>query len=238
MIIWQNKKLSTSAFPLFLNRYNFNIHDAIWRRKKTMLIDPKEILALGPLWVTEQINPYFIMQRRKGRSGRGGLSAIIVGTIDAVRETKPAPYRILHQAEGSEVFLVVSQSMTNQEVQEDWHFFERELLPTLADFETPEEATEFIKVKVKSARAVAQDHNGDMPATSRGGNSIPDSTVKGMAALSLENHESLPYKHASDRFKKLFPTCQDENLVEYYSCSLGTAIHRGNKFKTYFLIFI
>ena len=65
----------------------------------------------GPLWVTERANLHFIMQRRKGSKGKG-FTSIFVGTIDSVRESKPTPYRILHQAEGSEVFVLVSEAMT------------------------------------------------------------------------------------------------------------------------------
>ena len=47
-----------------------------------------------------------------------------------------------------------SSNMNNlfqsQEVLEDWAFLERDLLPTLADFENPDEATEFVTVKIKS----------------------------------------------------------------------------------------
>merc|ERR1711884_531820 len=107
-----------------------------------MLVQPKELLVSGPLWVMERANPYFILQRRKGRGK--GFSALFVGTLDSVREVKPASYRILHQAEGSEVYLLVSESMSSQEAIDDWDFLEREFLPTLADFEAPEEATEFI----------------------------------------------------------------------------------------------
>ena len=76
-----------------------------------MWVHPVEILVSGPLWVTERANMHFVLQRRKGRSGRGGLSAIIVGTIDSVRETKPPPYRILHQADGSEIYHLISCSV-------------------------------------------------------------------------------------------------------------------------------
>lgn len=89
-----------------------------------MLVNPKEILTSGPLWVTERANLYFILQRRRG-SKRKGFSSLFVGTLDSVRESKPAPFRILHQAENSEVFLVVSESMTQQEALEDWEYFER-----------------------------------------------------------------------------------------------------------------
>ena len=182
-----------------------------------MLVHPKEILVSGPLWVTERANLHFIMQRRKGSKGRG-FTSLFVGTLDSVRESKPSPYRILHQAEGSDVFVLVSEAMSSKEILEDWDYLERELLPTLADFETPEEATEFVNVKVKSiiAAAITTGPNGG-PLNLK--NTIPESTVTGAAALAQENTESLPFKTASDRFKSLFAAGKNEKLVSYYSCS-------------------
>lgn len=178
-----------------------------------MLVLPKEILVSGPLWVTERANMYFILQRRKGR-GRG-LSALIVGTLDSVREVKPPPYRILHQAEGSEIYVLISECLTSQEALNDWHFLERELLPTLADFENPDEATEFITVKVKSIIAVSSSTTSDLEG-------VKSAVMSGVAAISLEESESLPYKSASERFHRLFASCEDEKLVRvnYIICKI------------------
>lgn len=162
----------------------------------------------GPLWVTERANMHFILQRRKGRNTRG-LSSLVVGTIDAVRETKPPPYRILHQAEGSEIYLLVAECMTSQEALDDWHFLERDLLPTLADFEDASEAMEFVNVKVASILATTE------VAIDPASSGIQDAA----AALAIEDAESLPYKAASDRFHRLFAVPQDERLVSYYSSS-------------------
>ena len=57
-----------------------------------MWVHPKEILIGGPLWVTERANPNFVLQRRKGRRGKG-LSSVIVGTIDSLQEIRPPTYR-------------------------------------------------------------------------------------------------------------------------------------------------
>ena len=45
----------------------------------------------------------------------------------------------------------------SQEVLEDWAFLERDLLPTLADFENPDEATEFVTVKIKNTLCLPMD---------------------------------------------------------------------------------
>lgn len=70
------------------------------------------------------------------------------------------------------------------------------MLTTLADFESPEEATEFINIKVQSILAAKSPN-------------LPE-----------ENFDSLPFKSASDRFRNTFPLCKDEKLVSYYSCSV------------------
>ena len=162
-----------------------------------MLVQPKEILVSGPLWVMERANPYFILQRRKGRGK--GFSALFVGTLDSVREVKPASYRILHQAEGSEVYLLVSESHSPKEAIEDWDFLEREFLPTLADFEAPEEATEFISVKIKSVLAAA--------GVDKYKDAIPQSTMSSTSAEHHQYNDSVTFKAASGKsliFEKKF----------------------------------
>lgn len=53
---------------------------------------------------TELTSQYFVLQRRRGHGeSRRGLSSLLVGTLDSVFDTKPAPYRILHQT-SSEVY--------------------------------------------------------------------------------------------------------------------------------------
>lgn len=57
------------------------------------------------LRVTEQTNMYFSLQKRRGHGhGKKGLASLLVGTIDSVLDTKPPPYRILHQTPNSEVY--------------------------------------------------------------------------------------------------------------------------------------
>ena len=57
-----------------------------------MWVKPSEVLVSGPLWVSERANPHFVLQRRKGR-GTKGWSSLLVGTMDAMLDTKPPTYR-------------------------------------------------------------------------------------------------------------------------------------------------
>ena len=181
-----------------------------------MWVHPIEILVSGPFWVTERANMHFVLQRRKGRSGRGGFSAIIVGTLDSVRETKPPPYRILHQADGSEVYHLISESMSSQEALSDWFWLEKELLPTLADFDNPDDASEFVSVKINSLLAVVES-SSHLPPGSEGemGAAQPNRPLR-----AAEDKESVSYKAAQDRFRRNFSSVpKEEKLVSYYSCS-------------------
>jgi len=46
---------------------------------------------------------YFVLQKRRGHGESRGFGSMLVGTYDSVMNTKPAPYRILHQTPSSEV---------------------------------------------------------------------------------------------------------------------------------------
>lgn len=180
-----------------------------------MWVHPTEILVSGPLWVTERANMHFVLQRRKGRSGKGGFSAIIVGTLDSVRETKPPPYRILHQADGSEIYQLIAECMSSQEAISDWNWLEKELLPILADFESPDDATEFISVKINSLLAVIESSSHLPPGSSEMGAAEPNRPPR-----ATDSKESLSYKAAQDRFNRNFSSIpKDEKIVSYYSCS-------------------
>ena len=52
--------------------------------------------------MTERANPYFVLQRRKGRGG-GGIAGLLVGTLDTVLDSRTPPFRILHQHPQSDV---------------------------------------------------------------------------------------------------------------------------------------
>ena len=103
-------------------------------------------------------------------------------------------FRILHQAEGYEVYLLISESWSSAEALADWHWLEKELLVTLtSQTVTPDEATEFVKAKIESLLAL-QKANTE-------------------AEVCLEDRESLPYKAASERFHRLFNVGEEDKLV-------------------------
>ncbi|CAG2161932.1 unnamed protein product [Oppiella nova] len=164
-----------------------------------MWIKFEEVLIANAFWVTERLNPYFVLQRRKGHGTRG-LSSILVGTIDSVFDTKPPPYRILHQTTNSEVSYSVSCALKKDEIYKDWQWIETHLMPTLISFESEDDVTDFVRCKVDSLIAQAvSDINAAQP--------IAEST------------DSRNFRAASHKFAKLFSMPEEEKLVNYYSCS-------------------
>ena len=72
-------------------------------------------------------------------------------------------------------------------------------MATLSTFETAEEATDFVTIKIKSLMAVSQ-----------------ADAITG----SIEDSESLSYKTASDKFHRLFNVGRDDKLVSKDRMSL------------------
>nr|CAD7441928.1 unnamed protein product [Timema bartmani] len=142
-------------------------------------------------------NLYFVLQRRKGYGKSKGLSSILVGTLDSVFDTKPPPYRILHQTPTSEVYYLISCSLTYSEIEKDWEWIERNLCETLNSFDSEEEVTEFVCCKIQSVIA----------------NIVPNNQ-------GAEDEDTKSFRTVTFKFHRLFNMPQDEKLVNYYSCRL------------------
>ncbi|CAG5132488.1 unnamed protein product [Candidula unifasciata] len=157
-----------------------------------MWVKPQEVLLANALWATERANPFFVMQRRKGYGG-GGLTGLLVGTLDTVLDNKTRPYRILHQTEGSELSYSVAEANNKREIQQHWEWLESNIVNTLVAFENVDDVTEFIKCKIESLVA-----NVD--------------TAK-------EDDEVEDLRTSTKKFRKYFNMPKEEKLVNHYSCS-------------------
>lgn len=163
-------------------------------------VRPEEVLITNALWDTERADGYFILQRRKGH-GSKGLSSILVGTIDSVLESRPAPYRILYQTPSSDISYTIAASLTHSDILSNWSWLDLHLKTTLACFDDPNEATNYVKCKIESL--VAQN--------------ISQHQARG--ADGLLPAESFEFRSMSQKFIKLFELPSDEKLVNYYMCS-------------------
>lgn len=160
-----------------------------------MWVKPKEVLIANAFWITELSSVYFLLQRRKGHGkDSSSLTSLFVGTLDSVFDTKPPPYRILHQTPTSEVYYVIACSLTLPEIKKDWEWLQQNL-NCLEAFEKEDDVTTFVCGKIES-----------MVATS-GQNK------------ELEDEDSKQYKKQSKKFRRIFNLPLEDKLVSYYSCS-------------------
>ncbi|XP_049823440.1 TBC1 domain family member 9 [Aethina tumida] len=159
-----------------------------------MFIKPQEVLIANAFWETEDSTLYFVVQHRKGHGTIKGLSSLLVGTMDSIFDTKPAPYRILHQTPSSEVYYLIASAMTHHEIEKDKEWLLTNVSETLQSFDNEEDITNFVLCKIESV--VATRHE-----------------------IEIEDEDTTSFKVTSDKFQKLFSLPKDEKLVNYYSCS-------------------
>lgn len=150
------------------------------------------------LWVTERANPFFVLQRRRGHGKGGGLTGLLVGTLDVVLDSsaRVAPYRILHQTQDSQVYWTVACGSSRKEITKHWEWLENNLLQTLSIFDSEEDITTFVKGKIHGI--IAEENKNLQPQ----GDEDPGK-----------------FKEAELKMRKQFWMPEGEKLVNYYSCS-------------------
>uniref|UniRef100_A0A673A2N6 TBC1 domain family member 9B n=1 Tax=Sphaeramia orbicularis TaxID=375764 RepID=A0A673A2N6_9TELE len=164
-----------------------------------MWIQPEEVLLAGALWVSERANPFFILQRRRGHGRGGGLSGLLVGTLDVVLDSsaRVAPYRILLQTADSQIFWNIACGSSRKEITEHWDWLESNLLQTISIFDNDEDITTFVKGKISGI--IAEENR---PADSE-----------------EQEEDSGKFREAELKMRRLFGMPDEEKLVNYYSCS-------------------
>lgn len=166
-------------------------------------VKPEEVLITNALWDSEKIDKFFILQRRKGH-GSKGLSSILVGTIDSVLDSRPAPYRILYQPLNSDVSYTIAASVSHSDILSNWNWLDKQLKSILTCFDDPNEATNYVKCKIESL--VAQNMSQHQAKINPDGTQFPV--------------ESFEFRSMTQKFLKLFDLqTKDEKLVNYYMCS-------------------
>ncbi|XP_040820397.1 TBC1 domain family member 9B isoform X5 [Ochotona curzoniae] len=163
-----------------------------------MWLGPEEVLVANALWVTERANPFFVLQRRRGHGKGGGLTGLLVGTLDVVLDSsaRVAPYRILHQTQDSQVYWTVACGSSRKEITKHWEWLENNLLQTLSIFDNEEDITTFVKGKIHGI--IAEENKNVQPQ----GDEDPGK-----------------FKEAELKMRKQFGMPEGEKLVNYYSCS-------------------
>ncbi|EPQ03053.1 TBC1 domain family member 8, partial [Myotis brandtii] len=121
----------------------------------------------------------------------------LVGALDAVLDSsaRVAPFRILLQVPGSQVYSPIACGATLEEVEQHWDWLEQNLLHTLSVFDSKEDIASFVKGKVKAL--------------------IAEETSSRLAA---QEEEPEKFREALVKFESRFQLPEAEKLVTYYSC--------------------
>ncbi len=114
-------------------------------------------------------------------------------------DTRPPPFRILHQTPSSEVSYIVACSLTREDINKDWKWLESNLLPVLDSFEKEDDIIAFVKCKIEALLTQ------EIP--------IVNPTVV------VETVESSNFKAHIHKFREMFSMPEEEKLVNYYNCS-------------------
>ncbi|XP_043982523.1 TBC1 domain family member 9B isoform X1 [Gambusia affinis] len=191
-----------------------------------MWIEPEEVLLAGALWVSERANPFFVLQRRRGHGRGGGLSGLLVGTLDVVLDSsaRVAPYRILLQTADSQIYWNIAcgeqedwedweysgcrcrlrfflpsrlAGSSRKEITEHWDFLESNLLQTISIFDNDEDVITFVKGKISGI--IAEENR--------------------LKRSEEQEENSGKFLEAELKMRKLFGMPEEEKLVNYYSCS-------------------
>lgn len=165
-----------------------------------MWLKPEEVLLKNALklWVTQKSSCYFILQRRRGHGEGGGrLTGRLVGALDAVLDSnaRVAPFRILLQVPGSQVYSPIACGATLEEINQHWDWLEQNLLHTLSVFDNKDDIASFVKGKVKAL--------------------IAEETS---SRLAEQEEEPEKFRDALVKFEARFNFPEAEKLVTYYSC--------------------
>ncbi|XP_034483767.1 TBC1 domain family member 9 isoform X2 [Drosophila innubila] len=157
-----------------------------------MWIQPKELLLPSAFWIAEMYSKYFVLQKRRGHGESRGFGSMLVGTFDSVMNTKPAPYRILHQTPSSEVSYEIAIGITQDEIVKDWEWLQANLFSVLNEMENEDEVTNFTICKIQSLYAQNnQDDTGESP----------------------------DFKVMTSQFRQIFKMPEEERLVNSYSAT-------------------
>ncbi|XP_028816600.1 TBC1 domain family member 9B isoform X4 [Denticeps clupeoides] len=199
-----------------------------------MWITPEEVLLANALWVSERANPFFILQRRKGHGKGGGITGLLVGTLDVVLDSsaRVAPYRILHQTGDSQIYwsiacgqlaLLLFQSCSHFQILHAYCvcvFCIWKIAVSVIPGSSRKEITEhweWLEANLLQTLSIF-DNEDDITTFVKG-------KIQGIIAeenksrQAQEEEEPGKFREAELKMRKLFGMPEEEKLVNYYSCS-------------------
>ncbi|RXN00877.1 TBC1 domain family member 8 [Acipenser ruthenus] len=122
---------------------------------------------------------------------------LLVGALDAVLDSnaRVAPFRILLQVPGSQVYWAIASGAAVEEINQHWDWLTQNLLHTLPVFDNKEDITSFVSGKIKGLIA-----------------------EESRSKLAEQEEDPEKFRDALVKFETRFSLPSSEKLVTYYSC--------------------
>ncbi|KAI2657150.1 TBC1 domain family member 9B [Labeo rohita] len=169
-----------------------------------MWITPEEVLLANALWVSERANPYFILQRRKGHGRGGGITGLLVGTLD----------------------VVLDSSSSRKEITEHWEWLETNLLQTLSIFDNDDDITTFVKGKIQGI--IAEENKSGKPQEDEDPGKFREAELKMRKLFGMPEEEKLVNYYPCSYWKGRVPRqgwiYLSVNHLCFYSFLLGKEV--------------
>ncbi|XP_048652827.1 TBC1 domain family member 8B [Marmota marmota marmota] len=187
-----------------------------------MWLKPEEVLLKNALklWLMERSNDYFVLQRRRGygEEGGGGLTGLLVGTLDSVLDStaKVAPFRILHQTPDSQVYLSIACGANREEITQHWDWLEQNIMKTLSVFDSNEDITNFVQGKIRVS---------GIDTFCKWNTKTFDHPTLPLLFLSYRGLENRAH---SEQFNAFFRLPKEETLKEVHECLLWVPFSHFN----------
>ncbi|KAI4786025.1 hypothetical protein KUCAC02_037393, partial [Chaenocephalus aceratus] len=124
---------------------------------------------------------------------------LLVGTLDVVLDSsaRVAPYRILLQTAGAQIYWNIASGSSRKEITEHWDWLESNLLQTISIFDNDEDVTTFVKGKISGI--IAEENR--------------------LKQGEEQEEDCGKFREAELKMRRLFGMPEEEKLVNYYSCS-------------------
>ncbi|MGH0144224.1 UNVERIFIED_CONTAM: hypothetical protein FKN15_002639 [Acipenser sinensis] len=131
------------------------------------------------------------------RGATSGPPGLLVGALDAVLDSnaRVAPFRILLQIPGSQVYWAIASGAAVEEINQHWDWLTQNLLHTLPVFDNKEDITSFVSGKIKGLIA-----------------------EESRSKLAEQEEDPEKFRDALVKFETRFSLPSSEKLVTYYSC--------------------
>uniref|UniRef100_A0A8C1RK51 TBC1 domain family, member 9 (with GRAM domain) n=1 Tax=Cyprinus carpio TaxID=7962 RepID=A0A8C1RK51_CYPCA len=182
-----------------------------------MWITPEEVLLANALWVSERANPYFILQRRKGHGRGGGITGLLVGTLDVVLDSS---------ARVSQIFWNFPCGSSRKEITEHWEWLETNLLQTLSIFDNDDDITTFVKGKIQGI--IAEENKSGKPQEDEDPGKFREAELKMRKLFGMPEEEKLVNYYPCSYWKGRVPRqgwiYLSVNHLCFYSFLLGKEV--------------